>query len=367
MTQAVQAAVHMGDQRVEIRSFDRPSIPPDGALLRIDAAGVCGADTSAFLDGSFTECILGHENVGTIDEVGDIAAERWGVQPGDRVVLEEYLPCWHCEWCRVGEYRLCYATDRGQNPNPTRFGCMPVTTSPSLWGGYSQFLFLSSRTVLHPLPDNVPAHLAALTLPIANGIQWTVLEAGVGVGSTILIMGPGQQGLACVVAAARAGAKRILLAGLSADTHRLEVGQQLGAHITIDVEREHLEDRVREATDGDGPDVVVDATSSSSPDVLLTAIRMLKRKGGTLIAQGGNVSVVDRFPLGVLASKYITVKIARGHSARAVDLAIGLIASGEHDLSLMGTHRVGLHQVAEALRLTRDEPTAIHVVVDPWV
>ena len=54
---------------------------------------------------------MGHENVGTIEEIGDVAARRWGVRPGDRVALHEYLPCWHCHWCRQGDFRLCEEAD----------------------------------------------------------------------------------------------------------------------------------------------------------------------------------------------------------------------------------------------------------------
>lgn len=366
MKHAILAAVDTGDQRIELREFPPPVIPPDGALLRVEAAGMCGADIAAFRAGTLSDCIMGHENVGTIEEIGEVAERRWGVSHGDRVVLEEYLPCWHCAWCRMGEYRLCFSTDKGQNPDALRFGNMKVSVQPALWGGYSQFLYLPGRSVLHRIADHVPGHHAAVTLPLANGIQWTLIESGVGIGSTVLIMGPGQQGLGCVIAAAEAGAASIIVTGTARDGHRLAAATRLGAHHVVDVDDGDVEEQVRELTGGVGPDVVIDATSATTPEVAYAGLRMLKRKGGTFVMQGLNTPVVDAFPMGMIASKYVTMKVARGHSSRAVSMAIGMIESGRHDLSRIATHEVGLDRLAEGLQLSSTDPTAIHVTVDPW-
>lgn len=367
MSDTVLAAVDTGRQEIELREFARPPVPPDAALMRVEAAGMCGADIAAFAQGTLGGCIMGHENVGFIEEIGEFAEERWGLSVGDRVVLEEYLPCWHCDWCRQGEYRLCFATDKVQNPAALRFGNMKAERSPALWGGYSQFLYLPSRTVAHRIAAHVPGAHAAATLPLANGIQWTIIEAGVGLGSTVVVMGPGQQGLGCVVAAVTAGASSIIVTGTSRDGHRLDAAKRLGAHHVVDVDQVDVEEQVRELTGGDGADVVVDATSATTPDVAYAGIRMLKRKGGTFVMQGLNTPVVDSFPMAMVASKYVTIKVARGHSSRAVSLAIGLLESGRHDLALIATHEVGLAELADGLRLSSTDPTAIHVTVDPWL
>src|ERR671937_2290200 len=164
MPERVLAAVQIGVQQTELRELSLPDVAEDAALLKVEAAGVCGSDVGSYKRFGKGPRILGHENVGVIARAGSAFARRWGVKEGDRVAIEEYLPCGHCDLCLRGEFRHCAATDVFSNPSALRYGNAPITTQPSLWGGYAQYLYMPPATVLHRMPENVSAEQSAMAL-----------------------------------------------------------------------------------------------------------------------------------------------------------------------------------------------------------
>jgi threonine dehydrogenase-like Zn-dependent dehydrogenase len=366
MAELIRAAVQVGPEQTELREFPLPDIPADAALLKVEAAGVCGSDVGGYKRVGRGPRILGHENVGFIARAGSAFARRWGVREGDRVAIEEYLPCGHCELCLRGEFRHCAATDVHSNPEALRYGNTPIETPPALWGGYSEYLYMPPATVLHMMPTHVPADQSAMALPLGNGVQWAVVEAQTGPGRTLLVLGPGQQGLGCVLAAKAAGADAVILVGLARDERRLQVGHQLGADHTLMADREDVRERVKEITAGKGVDAAVDTSSAPSSEMVPLMIDAVKRKEGRIVVQSIGSTVPD-FPLERLARKYITLKAARGHSYQSVELAIQRIASQNYPLDLMCTHSFGLDGVDMAIRSTggTGQPGAIHVTVRP--
>lgn len=362
-----RAAVQIAAKATELRQFPLPEIPPDGGLLRVVKAGICGSDVPMYADPSRAPRILGHENVGVIEALGPLARERWGVQEGDLVALEEYLPCGHCADCRSGEYRACAETDL-KSKNALRYGSTSTTIWPALWGGYSQFQYLHPRAVLHRVPAGVSPRLAAMALPLGNGFQWTYLDGGAGPGQVVVVQGPGQQGLACVVAAKVAGARMVIVSGLARDERRLEVARQLGADHVVVVDREPLRPRVEELTGGAMADLVLDVSSGGAREVINGGIELL-RKRGRLIAAAGKQRPLDGFDLDTVSRKRLTLRGARGHSFHAVELALQLMTQNRVPLEAMSTHEFGLAEVDEALRLVGGEKApaqAIHVTIDPW-
>jgi threonine dehydrogenase-like Zn-dependent dehydrogenase len=359
-----RAAVMTGRRRIEPRELEVPEIESDAGLLRVEAAGVCGADVG-FFNQNLSPRVLGHENVGTIAEIGPSAARRWGVQEGDRVVLEEYLPCGHCHFCRSSEFRLCMASDASANPDALRYGSTPLTTAPALWGGYSEYLYLHPNTVLHRLPDGVSAVEASLALPLGNGYEWTVAEGRAGPGTAVLVMGPGQQGLGCVIAARDAGADLIVVTGLRRDAARLEVARALGAHATLCVEDDDVLGTVRDLTGGAMLDLVVDTAAGSEQTVSLSLD--LLRKRGTLVSPAATKRPLAEVDFYKITRKYLTVRGVRGHGYAAVERAIATIASGRHPLHRMCSLEVGLDGVDEAILGTGGEldRPVIHAAVVP--
>ena len=366
MTAQIRAAVALDHKLVEIRTFDAPDILPDNGLLKVEKTGVGGSDWPYFLNypKSKGPMILGHETVGFVSALGSAAARRWGVKEGDRVALEEYLPCGHCRYCRTGNYRLCDATDTLLGSG-IRYGSTPVSVAPSLWGGYSQYQYLHPDTVFHAVPASVPAAQATLALPLGNGVEWTLLQGHATVGTALVIQGPGQQGLACVAAAREAGASCIIVTGLSNDSARLALARELGAHHTIDVEREDLLESVADYTGGEMADLVIDC-ASGGPSTITTAIQMA-RKAGTVLLCGRKGVPIPAFDSDQLFRKNLTVKGVRGHSHEAVEIAIQLIASGKYPFEKMCTHGFGLDHVRQALLTVGREAdlNAIHCCVDP--
>ena len=345
-----------------------PEVPDDGALLRMEVAGICGTDVKMYEAPRVSEpVIMGHENVGVIERAGKRFATLKGVDEGDRVFLEHYVACFRCEWCHRGEYRHCWATDWRSNPEALRYGYTPASRPPHLWGGFAEYLYLPWNAVVHRVPEAVTPELAGVATPLSNGIEWALFDCGVGFHTSVLIQGPGQQGLSQVVACRQAGASTVIVTGTSRDAARLDVAKALGADATIDVDAEDVVERVRELTGGDGVDVVIDCTSGAGTAPILVGVQALRRRAGTLLIQGELDSFPD-FPIRTLTEKAITIKSARGHSYRACELALEQLASRRFPLDLLTTHTFGLDQVDVAIRSVggEGEPDVIHASLLPW-
>lgn len=367
-----RAAVQIAPKTLKIEQLPLPEIPADAGILRVLRAGICGADVPMYADSSKIPRILGHENVGIIEQLGELAGERWGVKVGDYVALEEYLPCGHCDFCRTGEYRACELTNH-KGPTGLRYGSTKTTVWPGLWGGYSQFAYIHPRAVMHKVPAGISPRLAAMALPLGNGFQWAYFDGGAGPGQTVVIQGPGQQGLACVVAAKAAGAKTVICTGLARDEQRLAVATRLGADHVICVDRESLKERVAEITEGKGADLVLDVSSGGATEVINGGLDILKGRNGKLLTAAFKRKAVDGFNLDAVITKAVNLRGVRGHSYAAVEMGLEVMRSGKIDLEAMSTHEFSLEEADEALRLVageirdKDGNSAIHVTIDPWV
>jgi threonine dehydrogenase-like Zn-dependent dehydrogenase len=368
MGEHVLAAVRTGSGQTDFREFPMPDIPPDGALLKVEVAGICGTDVKMYAKSPITDpVIMGHENVGVIAKAGRQFTERRGLVEGDRIFVEHYVGCFRCEWCHLGEYRHCEATDWRTNPDARRYGYTSAENPYHLWGGFAQYMFLPWNAVIHKVPDGVSAELAGIVTPLSNGIEWALMAAGVGYSSTVLIQGPGQQGLSQVVACKQAGASCIIVTGTTRDAARLELAQALGADHVIDVLQDDALARIMEFTGGKGVDVVLDCTSGAGVAPVLLGVDALKRREGTLLIQGELAAFPD-FPVKKVTEKAMTIKSARGHSYRACELALEQLASKRFPLEKLTTHTFGLKDVDRAIRSVGGEGDegVIHVSLLPW-
>lgn len=362
----VDAAVLSGphDLTIQTLELDPDATRAGGAMLRVEAAGMCGSDYEQ-LKGEFAEvgfhefpCVPGHEPVGRLEHVEEATARRWRVQDGDLVAVEPFCPCGTCPACTRGDYTLC--------ANRFLYGFSPTHVGSGLWGGFARYMQLAPNSIVHRIPDGVSARDAVLFNPLGAGFEWSVRAAGTQIGDTVLILGPGQRGLAGVVAVREAGASRVIVTGRGSDAHRLELARRFGADETIDVDEEDVVERVHSLTGGDGVDRVVDTTPYATQPVL-DAVRAV-RPGGTIVSAGMKARSLPEFDIDMLTLRDVTLRGVIGVKSWAYRQAIRLIAARRYPLELMHTHTVGLDEVATGIRILAGDVAgeqAIHVTVLP--
>jgi threonine dehydrogenase-like Zn-dependent dehydrogenase len=365
MSDTVRAAVQVAPRQIELREFPRPTTGPDDGLLRVEANGICGSDVESYrghLGMGRGPTIPGHEPMGIIEEIGDRAAERWGVQPGDRVALEVIVPCRSCHDCLTGRYQACRNRKYGH-------GVTGIDVAPSLWGGFAEHLYLTPGAVLHKVDKTLPAELAVMFNPLGAGVRWAVHLGEVGLGDTLLVLGAGQRGLASVIAARAAGAGTIIVTGLESDAHKLALAREFGADHTIVVDGPDAEDtveRVTEITGGAMADVVLELTPMAAAPV--THALLAAKHGGRVVLAGLKGGAEVPLKTDLIINRALTVRGAYGVDARGYAEAIAIIESRRFPLEKLHTHTFGLDDTELAIRtLAGDVPgeAAVHVSVHP--
>jgi len=329
-------------RRLEPRELPVPDIDDDSGLLRVEACGICGSDYEQFegVLGTPTPVVPGHEPVGIIERIGDRAARRWGVDVGDRVAVETILSCRYCARCVAGEYQLC---DRRR-----MYSFIPLDVQPGLWGAYAEYMYLDPGSMVHKIDRSLAPGIAALFNPLGAGFRWGVEIPKLQPGNSVMILGPGQRGLACVLACREAGAGSILVTGLAADAHKLELARRFGADDTVEVESGDALARVREMTAGRGADVVIEVTSYSTAPV--AAALDYVRPGGTIVLAGvKGFQAIPDFVSDKIVVKEIVVRGALGVTSASYRSAIRMIESGKHPLAAMHTHDFGLREAETAI------------------
>jgi len=355
------AMVQTAKRELTPMDIDIPDIDEDSAILKLEACGICGSDYEQFEDVLRTPMpvIPGHEPLGTIAKIGDRAARRWGVDVGDRIAVETMLSCRHCDPCLDGRYHLC--------EQRKIYSYVPLSEWPGLWGGYAQYMFVHKNSVVHKVDPSLPASLAVMFNPLGAGFRWAVEMPRTQPGDTVVILGPGQRGLASVVACREVGAGDIIVTGLAADADKFTVAKSFGADHCVDVDNEDPVARVKELTGGRGADVVVDVSAYATQPVV-DALRMVKPGGKVVLAGVKGFKPVEGFISDYVVTKEINVMGAIGVTSRGYKSAIRLIESGKVDLMQMHTHDFALSDAALAIRtLAREIPNdaSIHSCLIP--
>jgi 2-desacetyl-2-hydroxyethyl bacteriochlorophyllide A dehydrogenase len=318
--------------RIAVEAADMPVPGPNVVLVRTLVAGVCGSDLHA-AHGRHPFVPLpyrpGHEVVGVIEAAG-IEAAGSAVEggPGQRVIVEPYLPCWTCKMCTTGRENLC--------ENLQFFGCGYAQ------GGMADYFTLAANR-LHPVPDALDDNTAALIEPLSTPVH-AVRLAGDVAGRSVAILGAGTIGLFTLAVLRAHGAGPVV--STDPNLAKRQRAETLGADVTIDARTPDVTAQVREALGGSA-DIVFDCVAvQSSVDQAIA----IADKGGTVMVVGVPAAAVT-VPLPIVQDHQIRIQGSATYLPEDYAESAGLLGRGAIRTSDFVTATRPLAQVAEAFEL----------------
>jgi alcohol dehydrogenase/L-iditol 2-dehydrogenase len=302
---------------VDLREIPVPEFGEDEVLMSVQAVGVCGSDLHQYHGKQSWKVnypvVLGHEFGGFIAKAGSRVR---GFKEGDRVVSETAAVIdAQSPFVRAGRYNI--------DPNRLGFGY-------GVNGAMTRFVRVPERC-LHRIPDGLSFERAALTEPCCVAYNATCLNVHIRPGDSVAIIGPGPIGLLCALMAKLCGANPLIAIGIPSDAKRLEVAKQLGATVTLGAKNEDVIAEVKKMGDGYGVDVVIDAAGVSA--TLKTAMEIV-RPGGQIAKVGWGPQPCN-FSLDPLVQKAVTLQGSYSHNWPIWERVLGMLASGQIDLSLV--------------------------------
>ena len=330
-----RAIVFNGNETWEMRDLPVPDPKPGGAVLKVEATGLCHSDIDHFKGHVHTSwggefpSIAGHEIVGRIEKITPQAARAWGVEEGDRVAVSELV-------VTADGYRI-YGHD------------FSVDEGSGLYGGFAEHLELLPGSTVYRLREDVSAAELTVFEPLSCAVTWV---APVKQDDIVVIEGPGHMGIATIVAARAAGASQVIVTGMSQDSFRLDSALKIGADEVIDVQSDDPVERVKEITGGKMADVVVDAAAGNP--ITVNVAMDLVRKGGHVVIAGMKDRPLEAFHSDWIPTRRITLHPGAGLDAKT---AVELINAGKVPTAQMLGEAFPLEQFEQAFSLlTRSTP-----------
>lgn len=326
----MKALVYHGPGQKSLDDCPKPEIKDGGdAIVRILHTTICGTDLH-ILKGDVPTCtpgrILGHEGVGVIETVGPGV---FGFRPGDHVLISCITSCGRCEYCRRGMYSHC-ATGGWILGNV-------------IDGTQAEYVRIPhADTSLYPIPAGADEEaLVMLSDILPTGFECGVLNGKVAPGCSVVIVGAGPIGLACLLTAHFYSPAEIIMIDL--DDNRLETARRFGATHGINSGKEDPVGAVRALTEGRGADTVVEAVGIPATFELC---QDLVSPGG-VIANIGVYGVKADLHLERLWSQNIAI------TTRLVDtvttpMLLKTVAARKLEPAQLITHHFGLDQILEA-------------------
>ncbi|MGQ9473881.1 MAG: alcohol dehydrogenase catalytic domain-containing protein [Candidatus Caldatribacteriaceae bacterium] len=344
----MKAAVLEGIDRLVVKEVENYTVGEGEVLLRVHSCAVCGSDLRIMHAGNprvrFPQ-IIGHEIAGEVVAVGEGVTK---FRVGDRLAVGADVPCGECYWCQNGMGTNC---------------AINYAIGYQFPGGFAEYLLLNKLTVtqgaVHSIPKNLSFDEAALAEPLAcaiNGLEMAQL----GVGDTLLIIGAGPIGCMMIEMGRFMGATNIIVAQRSLG--RLEMAKRFPADHYF-LSDEHLPERVKEVTDGEGADVVM--VTCASPEAQEIALEVARHRArinffGGLPKGTRNISLSSN----LIHYKECFLMGSHGSLSRHHHKALQVMERGMVHPSWYITHRFPLTEIQEAFRVAESHQ-GLKVVVNP--
>ncbi len=383
-----------GKHDVRVEEVPDPSIQDArDAVVRISLTAICGSDLHLY-DGYVPTMeegdILGHEFMGEVVEVG---SEVTNLRAGDRVVVPFPIACGHCFFCERGLFSVCERSNPNHKMAEELWGHSPAGLFgySHLTGGYAGGQAEYVRVPFADIgPIKVPDSLTDEQVLFLSDIFPTGYMAAencnIQPGDTVAVWGCGPVGQFAIKSAFMLGAGRVI--GIDRFPERLRMAREQSGAETINYEEDgDVLDALKEKTAGRGPDSCIDAVGLEAHDTGLagtydrvkqaarletdrpTAVRqaiMACRNGGTVSVPGVYGGFVDKFPLGSLMNRALTIKTGQTHVQRYMAPLLERVQNGEIDPSFVITHRMRLNDAPEMYDTFKNkQDDCVKVVMKP--
>ncbi len=388
----MKAVCWHGKNDVRVETVPDPSIlNPRDAILKITSTAICGSDLHLY-DGYIPTMqkgdILGHEFMG---EVVDKGPEVKNLNKGDRVVIPFTIACGHCFFCNRDLWSLCDNSIPDGKLVEKAYGHTPsgLFGYSHLLGGYAggqaQYVRVPfADTAALKIPEGMTdKQVLFLTDIFPTGYQ-AAEHCNIQPGDTVAIWGCGPVGQFAIRSAYMLGADRVI--AIDRVPERLAMARE-GKAETINYEEIDAGEALKEMTGGIGPDSCIDAVGleahgtgldafydkakqslrleTDRPTALRQAI-VACRKGGTLSIPGVYGGFVDKFPLGALFSKGLTVKTGQTHVHKYLKPLLDRIQNGDIDPTFVITHEMGLEEAPQGYEIFKHKrDNCIKIVLNP--
>ena len=351
----MRAAFMTDVNAVEVRDVEEPKPDPAGAVLKVEACGICGTDARTFFNGDPRAPVpwqLGHEPVGVLEEVGPDADLPPDVRRGDRVFLGSILTCGECSWCVDGFQNLC--------ERHLLYGYEPF---PGAYAEWALVPPIATKNLI-PLPDELPSDLATVADPFAcalNGVEMLDVRLG----DVVVILGTGPIGCWQAVMCRDRGASTIYMTDVNRD--RLDVALGVLGRFVDDAwvtgEDDDGVEQVMSRTDGRGADRV--SVAAPSKQAQQAALEMAAKRARVVYFAGlPKHDPVSPLDMNQLHYKELAILGAYGATHRQYRITMDYLNRRKDDLAPVVTHRFPLERIGEAFATIRDG-TGLKMVIVP--